>query len=105
MEVQLDITIENGDQTMEISKTVDEGEPVVLSGEGDSNWKTTIVPEEVIQVTDIKDDTEQCPVCGDSVKEIALANHIGDSLEMNKMCIGEWEGEGRDFLLYHHQQQ
>jgi hypothetical protein len=104
MEVKLDITITSDQEVMELSKTVGEGQPVVLEGQDDSDWEMKIVPEEVIQIIDTQDSADECPICGEPVAEVALSNYVGESLNVDRICFEESDLEGQDFTIYHHLQ-
>lgn len=101
MEIELEITLSRGEDTMKFSDVVDEGEPTVLVGEGDSDWKMEITPENVTQAADM-DAGDKCPVCGDLADEIAPATRIGETIDVNRVCVGDSEIEDGDCTVYFH---
>jgi hypothetical protein len=101
MDITLDVTITQSGEEMQFSEVVEEGESVVLNAE-ESDWGMEITPEEVTQIYDTKDELENCPICGDAVDETAFANHIGDSVDVDRVCVGEGDADSHDFLLYYH---
>ena len=105
MKVELEITVSSSAGTMSVSEVVNEGQPVVLESEGDSKWNMRVVPNEVIQITEVKGDTDDCPICGEPVDEIALMNHVGETIEMDRVCVGDSGLEDEDFLLFYHRQE
>ncbi|GAB3315634.1 hypothetical protein GCM10027355_09320 [Haloplanus salinarum] len=102
IEIELEITLFRGEHTMEFSDVVDEGEPTVLVGEGDSDWKMEITPEEVTQAADIEAG-DKCPVCGDLTDEIVPAKRIGETIDVDRVCVADSEIEGSDCIVYFHQ--
>lgn len=102
MEIDLEITLSQGEDTMVFSEVVSEGEPMVLTAEGNSDWKMEITPEEVTQAVDTDGD-DKCPVCGDLADEIAPVTRIGETIDVDRVCVADSDIEGSDCSVYFHQ--
>jgi hypothetical protein len=102
MEIKLEITLSKRGETIDFSKVVNEGESMILAAEGDSDWEMEIVPEDVIQAVDAGS-SDDCPVCGDLVDDVATVARIGETIDVDRVCIDDPEIEDGDCSVYFHQ--
>lgn len=103
--MDIDILIEfgSGQDRKQYRKTVSEGETISLETKGDSDWQMAVTPEEVTQLTDVKDECKECPVCGEKEAQLALHSRKGEKVNLSSVCVSDASADGQEFMMHFHQ--
>jgi len=102
MQVELEIELVTESSHQQYTRELNEGEGIKIRTKTGSNDYMKISVNEVTQLTDIAGFEKECPVCGNPEDEIAVADIIGSSFDVDRICVSESEVDKQDFKLHFH---